>query len=88
MNLLSQNKYLTSIYILFCAYLLFLSITTNSNYLVKVNFIDNKRINVLIEWKEAFTHWEDNYLKDDWYLYDSYLGDGKTVVYVRKSKLY
>lgn len=49
-------------------------------------YIDKKKINVLIEWREVFPLQPKKDFFDRWQLYSDDIGDGRTAVYVRKDK--
>lgn len=49
-------------------------------------FIDSMKIDVLIEWRDAFENFNKEYFKKNWKLYKNDIGDGRTACYVRLSK--
>jgi len=48
-------------------------------------FIDSMKIDVLIEWRDAFANFNKEYFEKNWKLYINDIGDGKTACYVRIS---
>lgn len=57
------------------------------NYLSQANledYLDKKHINIIIEWKEVFG---SEYFQKYWNVYNSNIGDGKTIVLIRKNKI-
>jgi hypothetical protein len=49
-------------------------------------FLDSMKINVLIEWREAFENLDGKYFMKKWKLYEDDIGDGRTACYIRIRK--
>lgn len=47
-------------------------------------YIDSLNIDVLMEWKEAFSTLSSDYLQRKWQLYDKEIPDNRSVLYIRK----
>ena len=51
------------------------------------HYLDNMKIDVLLEWKDLLQNvFDKKYLKDNWEVYKTDIGDGRTDCLIRKQR--